>query len=159
MSNKVNRQGPQTVWGRAGGEPESSALHDSRLNPNVWTGNTPPLRAAGDEETNLLQVQCHCRSVIGVLWSVNRRTRTGLPNLLFLHAQVIEDATGGPRCMRVVQNVVAAEVQLVSDCPVHGRQNIDGALLANKGAEAETRIAEGYEKIGLLVLPRTPRLH
>jgi len=153
VSNKVNRQGPQTVRGRAGGEPESSALHDSRLNPNAWTGNTPPLRASGDEEVSLLRVLCHCDSVIGVLWSVNRRTRTGLSNLLFLHAQVIESNSKPPQ-MRVVQNVVTVGVDLVSDCPVHGRQAIDSTSLIKRSTDAAERIAKGANKIGVLKLDR-----
>lgn len=151
MSNKVNRQGPQTVWGRAGGEPESSALHDRRLNPNARVGGAVPLRAAGDGSRSVLRVLCHCDSVIGVLWSVNRRTRTGLPSFLFLHAQVIEGSTKPPR-MRVVQNVVTAGVELVSDCPVHGRQVIDSAMLAKRGTEADERIAKGATRTGILKL-------
>jgi len=155
VSNKVNRQGPQTVWGRAGGEPESSALHDSRLNPNGWTGNTPPLRAAGDEETKMLQVQCHCRSVIALLWSVNRRKRTGFTNLLFLEAQIIEDKSKLPVQTRIVQNVVTPGVSLVADCPAHGRQTIPGALLAKEGMASARRLARGAEQVRLLKLPRS----
>jgi len=154
VSNKVNRQGPQTVWGRAIGAPESSTLHDSRLNPNVWTGNTPPLRAAGDEELILLQVQCHCRSAIARLWSVNRRQRTGLPNLLFLEAQIIEDKSTVPVQTRVVQNVVTADVTLVSDCSAHGRQTISGALLAKEGMASARLLARGADRVRLLKLPR-----
>lgn len=155
MSNKVNRQGPQTVWGRAGGEPESSALHDSRLNPNAWTSGGPPLRAAGDEEVKLLNVQCYCRSVIARLWSVNRRKRTGLTNLLFLEAQIIEDKSKLPVQARIVQSLVTPGVSLVADCPAHGRQTIPGALLAKEGMASARRLARGAGQVRLLKLPRS----
>lgn len=154
MSNKVNRQGPQTVWGRAGREPESSALHDSRLNPNVWTADSPPLRASGDEEVKLLNVQCYCQSVIARLWSVNRRKRTGLTNLLFLEAQIIEDKSKAPVQTRIVQNVVTPGVMLAADCTAHGRQAVDGALLTQNGTRAAGRIAKGSNKSGVLILNR-----
>jgi len=155
MTRKADRKGPQTVWGRASGEPESSALHDSRLHLNASHNGAPPLRAAGDREQNLVQVRCHCEAVLGVLVNVNRRERTGLPDLLFLEGQVIEHLTVRPVQTRVVQNIVTSDVSLVTDCPAHGRHTIAGSLLVKKGADTASRIAQDDStKVSLLYLPR-----
>jgi len=129
-------------------------MHDERLIPGVAINGAEPLVDEGDEQTSLVQVRCHCGSVIAVVWNSDRRARTGLPDFLFLHAQVLEDTSARPVVSRAVENLLTPTATLEADCPAHGRHPLGGAALINAAREAAARTAKGHEGMVKFVLPR-----
>lgn len=154
MSNKADRQPPEKVYGRLPGEPETSALLDGALSPNVSVDGAQPMVGTGDTHTKLLKVRCYCGSIVGELWKNNRSTRTGLPPFWSLVALIIEDAETRPITVRHIENIVSPGASLVTDCPAHGRRVIAGSGLLKAGYKAESRYAAGVNKISAFVIPR-----
>lgn len=154
MSNKVRREAPHKVIGRLGGEPETSALNDESLMEGLSVNGAPPLIGIGDEKSSLVQVRCHCGTVVAVLWSVDRRARTGLPPVIYLDSTIIQDPEARPPVTVRVNNLVEPPVSLVADCPAHGRHSIDGKALTALRRKVETRLMNGGERMAVLNLAR-----
>jgi len=122
----------------------------------------------GDVQMSLVRISCHCGAPVAVLWSNDRRARTGEPAFLFLQAQIIEDQATRPVRTRIVEDVVKPGKSFPADCPAHGRHIIDGASLiehgramqariARGGEQMAARIARGEERSGKYILPRVSR--
>lgn len=157
MTRPVKRQSPRKIVGRRNGPtPESSQLHDERLMPGVAINGAEPMVSEGDEWTSLVQVRCHCGSVIAVAWNCDRRARTGLPDFLVFEAQILEDMTVRPVVSRTVENLLTPAAMLKADCPAHGRHTLGGAALVNAARGAAARVARGHEQMVKFVVPGAP---
>ena len=141
-----------------------------RLAPLTCVGpdDTTSLLGEGDVQMSLVLVRCYCGAPVAVLWSNDRRARTGEPAFLFLEAQIIEDQATRPVKTRSVEDVVKPGKSFPADCPAHGRQIIDGASLIKHGRAMQARIvrggeqmaarmARGEERSGKYILPRVSR--
>jgi len=131
--------------------------HFAPLTVGVSYDGAPPLIAEPDVLTSLVQIRCYCGAPVAVLWSNDRRARTGKPAVLFLQSQIIEDPAARPVKTRIVEDLVQPDATFVADCPAHGRQTIDGASLIKHGRAMQARIARGTEQMGKYVLPRVSR--
>jgi hypothetical protein len=161
MSNKVKRLGRhQTISDDA----------TVRLAPLTCVGadDANSLLGEGDVQWSLVRISCHCGAPVAVLWSNDRRARTGKPAFLFLQAQIIEEQATRPVKTRIVEDVVEPGKSFPADCPAHGRHIIDGASLiehgramqariARGGEQMAARIARGEERSGKYILPRVSR--
>lgn len=150
MTRKSERRSPHTVLGRAGGEPESSKLHDPRLTPGVVLNGDPALLSAGDTSAKLVRVTCWCGALVAEVW-MNTPAR-GEP-FWSITTLVVEDAEARPVVMRHAESLLKPRTRRVrTSCPAHGPLTVPAAPLLQRGRSALGR-AEG-EKLATFVAPR-----
>lgn len=123
-----------------------------------------------DVQTYLVSIVCHCGSTVAVLWSNDRKERTGKPAFYFIQTQIIEDidaqSESTPRIFRgsqvagaydkdvhpepttrMFETVVGPDSSPFTDCPAHGRQRIDAAALIKRAKKVETKIIHGGKEM------------
>ncbi len=151
MSNKASRLIGLITLGRRQGKPAASTLNDIRLLEGLSINDAEPFIATADRQASLIQVRCHCGSVLAKLWSVDRRPRMVSPAVIYyLEAQVIDDPSDRPVTVRIVRMLVEPGASLVADCPAHGRHEVASDPLIR----AARKVKVNAETMGKFILPR-----
>ena len=148
MARKADRLGPTATVD------DGLTIRLGPLTSGASFGDAPPLIAEPDVQTSLVDVRCYCGATVAVLWSNDRRVRTGLTSFLFLQSQIIDDPDARPVRTRIVEDLVHPGDTFVTVCQAHGPQIVRGAVLVNLARETQERISKGRERMGKYVLPR-----